>query len=1087
MSVLAVLLTASVAWAQPQGQTVNAERIRLGVTGTTALIQSGSGSPEGAVTAVVGTQYLNITNGVWYRKATGSGNTGWVAATITGTATHVAYFTATDVIGGSANLTYDAGTFTVSGSDGAFQTTGLTQALGRANDTAANGPALFLARARNTLASPAAVELDDLFGGIYWLGHDGTNYLIGASIKGEADDDADTDNLATRLVIATTPFGGSSPIERVRVSSAGTVLFTGSVNNTFFFGDEGDAVFNYYADDSAPVLVYFNKARGDITTPTIVQAGDEIGQFEFRGHDGNDPVPAAGFGGYVDGPPGAADMPGGMYFKTTPLGSDTLADALRLDSTQRANFYGDLRHPSYTSQATNWQVTAAGAADYRYLFADEMRIKLFSAEEQAVYRASLMVTRSHSEVSQAFTCPAAAGTATLWVRDAATLADARVFTNSNWVVIRNFTRADADADGAQELVVGDCVGQVTSYTDGSGANAGQQSWTFTRGSGGSAGTITAATVIPVGNAVIDFGVAGAGAVELSAYDGTEGVQSPWIQTKRWATSPVAANFSVTSRLGNLSGLSDYTTTSCTSSLPCFGLFAGDSAATNITVDPTNGVRFRNSTTTLGQLTSSAWTLGSTSTEHVNIISTAVQLKDGSTVLTEMVGGAVIVGASATENVNITSTSVQLRDGSTVYTDLTGGVATFGRVAAGQGNVYMSGGAVEVRNNTTVRIRLANDGSGYLANSNVSWDTAGNMSIASATIGGWSIGSNYVRDAATVVGMSSAVTGGDDIRFWAGDATPASAEFRVTEAGALTATSATITGTITSTAGLIGGWEIGADYLRSAADDVGISSAVTGGDDIRFWAGDSTMASAEFKVTEAGVLTASSGTVGGWTLGATSLTGTNVGLSTAVTGGLDYRFWSGDSTASSAEFSVDENGLLRSISAVFGSGSTSVEVDSSGLVVNGGRIEAGGGDVLIDDDGITLQAGAGVTNQVKWSGGSALYESTGTLTLSAAGSLALDAGVDLYLSGLPASTGSGYPLVSDATDGTTAMYYKNDGLNGASACAGGQFIDSITAARGIVMSKTCSTPFSAEITALQQEIQELRRLVHALLADRKGQR
>jgi hypothetical protein len=42
---------------------------------------------------------------------------------------------------------------------------------------------------------------------------------------------------------------------------------------------------------------------------------------------------------------------------------------------------------------------------------------------------------------------------------ATTLADARVFTSGNWVSIRNFTRTDADTDGAQELVVGDCVGQ----------------------------------------------------------------------------------------------------------------------------------------------------------------------------------------------------------------------------------------------------------------------------------------------------------------------------------------------------------------------------------------------------------------------------------------------------------------------------------------------------------------------------------------------------------------------------------------------------------------------------------------------------
>ena len=45
-----------------------------------ALIQTGAGSPEGVVTAVVGTLYLR-TDGApgttLYSKETGSGNTGW--------------------------------------------------------------------------------------------------------------------------------------------------------------------------------------------------------------------------------------------------------------------------------------------------------------------------------------------------------------------------------------------------------------------------------------------------------------------------------------------------------------------------------------------------------------------------------------------------------------------------------------------------------------------------------------------------------------------------------------------------------------------------------------------------------------------------------------------------------------------------------------------------------------------------------------------------------------------------------------------------------------------------------------------------
>lgn len=47
----------------------------------------------------------------------------------------------------------------------------------------------------------------------------------------------------------------------------------------------------------------------------------------------------------------------------------------------------------------------------------------------------------------------------------------------------------------------------------------------------------------------------------------------------------------------------------------------------------------------------------------------------------------------------------------------------------------------------------------------------------------------------------------------------------------------ITGTINATSGTIGGFEIGPDYIRDTVDTFGLASTVTGGGDVRFWAGD----------------------------------------------------------------------------------------------------------------------------------------------------------------------------------------------------------------------------------------------------------
>lgn len=92
---------------------------------------------------------------------------------------------------------------------------------------------------------------------------------------------------------------------------------------------------------------------------------------------------------------------------------------------------------------------------------------------------------------------------------------------------------------------------------------------------------------------------------------------------------------------------------------------------------------------------------------------------------------------------------------------------------------------------------------------------------------------------------------------------------------------TLTGTITAAAGSIGGWTIAATQLSAGAAGtfVALSSAVTAGDDYRIWAGAAAGAAAPFSITEAGVLKAASGTIGGWTLCATGFynLAANVGI------------------------------------------------------------------------------------------------------------------------------------------------------------------------------------------------------------------
>lgn len=63
----------------------------------------------------------------------------------------------------------------------------------------------------------------------------------------------------------------------------------------------------------------------------------------------------------------------------------------------------------------------------------------------------------------------------------------------------------------------------------------------------------------------------------------------------------------------------------------------------------------------------------------------------------------------------------------------------------------------------------------------------------------------------------------------------------------------LTGSINSSAGKIGGFDIGADYIRDTANSFGMASTVTAGTDMRFWAGSTfaNRATAPFRIDESG--------------------------------------------------------------------------------------------------------------------------------------------------------------------------------------------------------------------------------------------
>lgn len=120
---------------------------------------------------------------------------------------------------------------------------------------------------------------------------------------------------------------------------------------------------------------------------------------------------------------------------------------------------------------------------------------------------------------------------------------------------------------------------------------------------------------------------------------------------------------------------------------------------------------------------------------------------------------------------------------------------------------------------------------YASNANIS----GIVTSENGKIGGFTISQYNIKGTNVGLGCAS----GHDYAFWAGNSTGSSAPFRVDHDGTLTATNASITGTITSdnitaTGGTIGGWVITYDDIQGSNTydgtlyTIGLKNVTTGG-------------------------------------------------------------------------------------------------------------------------------------------------------------------------------------------------------------------------------------------------------------------
>ncbi len=153
-------------------------------------------------------------------------------------------------------------------------------------------------------------------------------------------------NTAIRFPSADTVSVETGGSERVRVDSNGRILQGSSTGrNTALMAAQaayqlegvGSNASNFSifcnSNGTAAGGIEFGKTRGTSTGgTTVVASGDDLGHISFEGSDGSAQRVAARINVQVDGTPGSSDMPGRIRFLTTPDGSATEVERLRIES-----------------------------------------------------------------------------------------------------------------------------------------------------------------------------------------------------------------------------------------------------------------------------------------------------------------------------------------------------------------------------------------------------------------------------------------------------------------------------------------------------------------------------------------------------------------------------------------------------------------------------------------------------------------------------------------------------------------------------------------------------------------------------------
>jgi len=248
----------------------------------------------------------------------------------------------------------------------------------------------------------------------------------------------------------------------------------------------------------------------------------------------------------------------GVSYQDLALGS--MPTSGLFSETLRSNGNVDFGYSAgtsdYVSQMKGWRVTRPGEADFRKVYADEMKVQAFTADISQALVGSDYLTKSVTKLSHNFTIPVPATfpmtfpiTFTEFVQivvdDLEGFPDIRCFQDGDYIRFKVFDRTNG-------LTITDVWGTVkldtTFGTNGFSNNT--QAYIFTIFDFGDAAGLT----VFAGSEVLDYGTSGSGVISRTVLDDAG---SPYSQVVTWKDDPSKPeNYTVHARLGNLDGIAN---------------------------------------------------------------------------------------------------------------------------------------------------------------------------------------------------------------------------------------------------------------------------------------------------------------------------------------------------------------------------------------------------------------------------------------------------------------------------------------------------------------------------------------------------